>query len=151
MDNPEKKDTKVESNKLDVDSIYPNPKSASGPVALGEKNAGGNEEQSEKHKPVWFSIMSFIASMIPVILWTYCMVYYYTNRKPDVPGTDYVSLVFIHLMVYYYTVGIPFSGFAIGMGIVGLKKGLPRLAAFSLFLKACTVILVILYIVEVIP
>ncbi len=149
MGNPEEKnhdtDTKPPVNN---NLVYPNPNATSGPAILSMKIV----EEDEKEQPAvvnkpkkWYSIVSFILTLIPIILCAYCLVYYYANKKPDTIGTDFTGLVFSYMIIYYYSIGFPAAVFAIGLGIKGLKNELPQLAKFSLFLKAFYIFIVILF------
>jgi hypothetical protein len=96
--------------------------------------------------PGWYSVASFLSALIPIALWTYCLIQYHANANPNAYGTNYAGLVVSALPIAYYcSIGLPIAGFSISTGIRGLKSHLHRLASISLFLKLCTALLVLYF------
>lgn len=95
--------------------------------------------------PGWYSVASFLSALIPIALWTYCLIQYHANANPNTYGTNYTKSVFVLPIAYYCSIGLPIAGFSIGTGIRGLKSHLHRLASISLFLKFCTALLVLYF------
>ena len=130
-----------------LQSIYPTAINDPPPTEsiIKQPVVGTPKTNAKKNCPGWYSVASFLSALIPIALWAYCLIQYYTNTSSNVYGTDYARFIFILPIAYYCSVGLPIAGFSIGTGIRGLKSHLHRLASISLFLKLCTVLLILYF------
>ena len=86
-----------------------------------------------KSRSVW-AVLSMVCSMIPVILWTYCLIASGGDTQENGRGAVW-GLIFF----YYFTVGFPLSGLSIVFGAAGLNTRLYWLARISLYIKMLTI------------
>ena len=86
-----------------------------------------------KSRSVW-AVLSMVCSMIPVILWTYCLIASGGDTQENGRGAVW-GLIFF----YYFTVGFPLSGLSIVFGAAGLNTRLYWLARISLSIKMLTI------------
>lgn len=84
-----------------------------------------------------WAIVSFVATMIPIILWSYCLLASGGSRTENGSGSA-MALIF----VYYCTAGIPLAVASIIYGKMGLDTSLRWLANLSLWLKSIMIIVV---------
>ena len=92
---------------------------------------------TQKYSKIW-PILSFIATMIPIILFSYCFII--SGGSTNESGSGAIWWVII---IYYWTAGIPLAIISIAFGIIGLKTNLSRLATVSLFLKSTMIIIIV--------
>ena len=96
------------------------------------------EQEKKQDRKVW-SILSIIATIIPIILWVYCFIASGGSASENGPGA-----VWWLVIMYYWSLGIPLAAISIAFGIVGLKTSLRWLSIISLLLKAIMIIAIIL-------
>ncbi|MBR3052049.1 hypothetical protein IKG60_00305 [Candidatus Saccharibacteria bacterium] len=95
------------------------------------------EQEKKQDRKVW-SILSIIATIIPIMLWSYCFMVSGGSTSENGPGA-----VWWLMIVYYWSLGVPLAVISIAFGIVGLKTSLRWLSVISLVLKAITAIAII--------
>ncbi|MBR2754102.1 hypothetical protein IKF28_02950 [Candidatus Saccharibacteria bacterium] len=87
---------------------------------------------------VW-SILSIMATMIPIILWVYCLIASGGSASENGPGA-----VWWLMIMYYWSLGIPLAVMSVAFGIEGLKTSLRWLSIISLSVKATMIIAIAL-------
>lgn len=95
------------------------------------------EQEKKQDRKVW-SILSIIATIIPIILWIYCLIVSGGSGSENGPGAIWWLVV-----MYYWSLGIPLAVISVAFGIVGLKTSLRWLSIISLLLKATMIITII--------
>ncbi len=97
-----------------------------------------NQNKQKDHK-VW-SIVSIISALIPLFLWTYCIIISggNTNEGQSSGGVWWL------MIWYYFTIGFPLMIVSVAFGIIGLGTSLKGLATLSLIIKTLTIIFVML-------
>lgn len=97
-----------------------------------------NEQEKKQDRKVR-SILSIIATIIPIILWVYCFITSGGSASENGPGA-----VWWLVIMYYWSLGIPLAAISIVFGIDGLKTSLRWLSIISLLLKAIMIIAIVL-------
>ena len=96
------------------------------------------EQEKKQDRKVW-SILSIIATIIPMILWVCCLIVSGGSASENGPGA-----VWWLMIMYYWSLGIPLAVISIAFGIVGLKTSLRWLSIISLLFKATMIIAILL-------
>ena len=96
------------------------------------------EQEKKQDRKVW-SILSIVATIIPIMLWVYCLIVSGGSGSENGPGAVWWLMV-----IYYWSLGIPLAAISIAFGIVGLKTSLRWLSIISLLLKAMMIITIVL-------
>lgn len=119
-------DSKIEKlNVVNADYFTANQPSPEATTEIGKKK--------KQDRKVW-SILSIIATMIPILLWGFCEIVIATNGGDrSESGAGAIGWI---MVMYYWTLGIPLAIISIAFGIVGLKTSLRWLSIVSLSLKA---------------
>ncbi|MDO5475377.1 MAG: hypothetical protein Q4F61_03280, partial [Candidatus Saccharibacteria bacterium] len=73
------------------------------------------KQEKKQDRKVW-SILSIIATIIPIMLWAYCFMVSGGSTSENGPGA-----VWWLMIVYYWSLGVPLAVISIAFGIVGLK------------------------------
>ena len=92
------------------------------------------EQEKKQNRKVW-SILSIVATVVPIILWIYCLVVSEGSTSESGSGAIWWLMI-----LYYWSLGIPLADISIAFGIIGLKTSLRWLSIISLSLKAITII-----------
>lgn len=100
-----------------------------------------NEQYEEQDRKIW-SVLSIMATIIPIMLWAYCLIVSGGSTSEDGPGA-----VWLFILTYYGTLGIPLIVLSIMFGVMGLKTSLRWLSIVSLLLKIITIIAVVLLLI----
>lgn len=100
------------------------------------------EQWKKQDRKVW-SILSIIATIIPIILWVYCLIVSGGSQSENGPGAVWWLVV-----MYYWSLGIPLAVISIKFGIAGLKTSLRWLSIISLLLKATMIIAIVFAVVR---
>lgn len=96
-------------------------------------------EQKEKQDCKTWSVLSIIATIIPIMLWTYCFV----SSGGGVEKSGY-GAVWMLIGIYYWSLGIPLMVISIVFGVKGLKTSFRWLSIISLLLKAVMIVVIAL-------
>lgn len=96
------------------------------------------EQRGKQDRKVW-STLSIVATIIPMILWSFCFIVSGGSTSENGPGA-----VWWLMIMYYWSLGIPLAAISIAFGIVGLKTSLRWLSIVSLLLKAIMIIAIVL-------
>jgi hypothetical protein len=96
------------------------------------------EQRGKQDRKVW-STLSIVATIIPIVLWVYCLIVSGGSISENGPGA-----VWWLMIMYYWSLGIPLVVISIAFGIVGLKTSLRWLSIVSLLLKAVRIIAIVL-------
>lgn len=102
------------------------------------KSVTGAEREKKQGFNAW-SVLSIIATIIPIMLWTYCFMISGGRTSEDGPGA-----IWWFIIAYYCSLGIPLVCISIAFGILGLKTHSRWLSIISLLLKIATIIAVVL-------
>lgn len=105
-------------------------------ASLPETAVKSSEEKKDCR--AW-AIVSIVATMIPILLWSYCLLASGGSRTENGSGSV-MALIF----VYYATLGIPLAVVSIVYGKKGLDTSLRWLANLSLWLKSIMIIVIAL-------
>lgn len=100
-----------------------------------------NDSQKQKQDRKVWSILSITATIIPIILWTYCWKVSGGSTSENGPGAVWWYMIF-----YYWTLGIPLAVISVAFGIVGLKTKYRWVSIISLLLKVVSIAAVALLI-----
>lgn len=95
------------------------------------------EQEKKQDSKVW-SILSIIATIIPIMLWSYCLIVSGGSTSENGSGAIWWLMV-----MYYWTLGFPLAVISIVFGIIGLRTSLRRLSIISLLLKATMIIAIV--------
>lgn len=98
-----------------------------------------SEELKNQKKYGYRAIISLVATIIPILLFTYCFITSGGSTSENGPGAIWWLMI-----MYYWSIGVPLLAVAIAFGILGLKTNLRWVAILSLSLKALTLIFIIL-------
>ena len=98
-----------------------------------------NTEHGIKQDRKMWSILSFVAAIIPIILWIYCFTVSGGSMSENGSGAVWWLAV-----LYYWSLGIPLAIISITFGIIGLKTSLRQLSIASILLKITMIIVVVL-------
>lgn len=96
-------------------------------------------EQEKKQDRKKWSVLSIVATIIPIMLWIYCLIVSGGSASENGPGA-----VWWLIIMYYWSLGIPLAVISIKFGIIGLKTSLRWISIISLSLKAVMIITIIL-------
>lgn len=96
------------------------------------------EQEKKQDRKIW-SVLSIVATIIPIMLWIYCLIVSGGSTSENGPGA-----VWWLIIMYYGSLGIPLAVISIAFGIIGLKTSLRWLSIISLSLKAVMIIAIIL-------
>lgn len=98
------------------------------------------QDQERNNKP--WAVLSMVATIIPILLWLYCIV---TSKGSfNESGT---GVVWWLMVIYYWTLGIPLFIMSLVFGVKGLKTNSYKLATASILLKVATIVGIILFVV----
>lgn len=100
-----------------------------------------NQEEKQDHKE--WPVLSIIATIIPIALWTYCFIASGGSTSENGPG-----VVWWLIGIYYWSLGLPLAGISIAFGVKGLKTSLRWLSIISLLLKAALILAIVFAIVR---
>lgn len=92
------------------------------------------EQEKKQNRKVW-SILSIVATVIPIMLWIYCLVVSGGSTSENGSGAIWWLMI-----MYYWSLGIPLAVISIAFGIIGLKTSLRWLSVISLSLKVIMII-----------
>ena len=137
QENQEKKqDTSI--NKPSLQSIYPTATNNFLTESIVEQPIVEPPKKGIKKSSYlgWYSVASFVSALIPIAIWAYCLIQYYSSMS-------YATFSFAIPIAYYFSIGLPIAAFSIGTGVRGLKSRLHTLASSSLCLKLCTALFVL--------
>lgn len=128
-------------NNMEASSIAPANQSKSAPEEAQKQlntTQEGNELKNQK-KYGYRAIISLVATIIPILLFTYCFITSGGSMSENGPGAIWWLMI-----MYYWSIGVPLLAVAIAFGILGLRTNLRWVAILSLSLKALTLIFVVL-------
>ena len=89
-----------------------------------------------------WSILSIIATIIPIILWSYCFIV--SGGSNSGSGESGPGMVWWFIAAYYWSIGIPLAVISIAFGKLGLETHLRWLSITSLSLKGAMIVAIIL-------
>lgn len=112
------------------------------PEVIGEDKAIVETNQNKKQDRKVWSILSIIATSMPIFLWLFCLIVSGGNTSENGSGG-----VWWLMIMYYWSIGIPLAILSIVFGIIGLTTSLRRLAAISLMLKIATIIAIFMFLI----
>lgn len=99
------------------------------------------KQDKEQNNKIW-AFVSFIATIIPICLWIYCIIKSNGKFNENGPGE-----VWWLMIIYYCTLGFPLFIISLSFGVLGLKTKLCKLAIASILLKVTTIIGVALFLI----
>ena len=95
------------------------------------------EQEKKQNRKAW-SILSIIATVIPIILCIFCLIVSGGNTSENGPGAIWWLWI-----AYYWSLGIPLAVISIAFGIIGLKTRLRWLSIISLSLKVLMIVVIV--------
>lgn len=98
-------------------------------------NTNKKAQQEIKNTDNNWAIISFIASIVPICLWTYCFIASHGNSNEGTGGA-----VWWLMIIYYWSLGIPLLVMSLAFGIRGLKTKLRWLSITSITIKIATIL-----------
>lgn len=95
------------------------------------------KQENPKYNIKAYSIIAFIAAIIPLLLWAYCLIVSGGSFNENGPGAVWWLLV-----MYYGSIGIPLAIASICFAAAGLKTKYKTLATISMVTKIITIIII---------
>lgn len=98
------------------------------------KTVAKMEQDKKKDNPAW-SILSILATLTPIFLFIYCLIYSGGSGSENGAGAIWWLMI-----MYYWTVGFPLVIASIVFGFLGLRTSTRWLAITSLVIKILTIL-----------